>query len=475
MVETREGGEGLPTAHPSTFYTTLHHSTLHSTPLYSTVQRSTLPSTLLCIALHHSTLCYTTPHHATLHIHDSTPLLRTVHYCTPLYTTQLYTTPHRSTTRHHSTPLYVTLYANVHPSTPLYIALYTTLNLRTYDGFIGLLGSTLEREGVVCYGVAWRGVVVWSHFCHSSSQDLTSILALYEGAWNELSEKWYKNSSWPKVEVIAPFVNNDALFLVLYKEMYYRHVYSLNSGTLVTLEDRVESFQNYFNLFAYLIKTPPENIDISLPNQWIWDMIDEFIWQYNDYAKFRAKLANMRFQATKDPEVEKNIEFVAKQKDIWSSVYVIVTLNALVTKSDIKHLLDTEKRDGPSSAPSSSGAFFIKMLGYYSLIGLLRVHTLLGDYHTAIKCIDSIDFTKRVQLFSKVVACHITLFYYTGFVFMMLRRYADAVKFFTQLLTYINRIKNIHTRSYQYDDIIKKNEQVYPAFGSGGGLSSPVA
>eukprot|EP00997_Jenningsia_sp_PLL12_P006287 NODE_282_length_1968_cov_118.241793_g235_i0.p1 GENE.NODE_282_length_1968_cov_118.241793_g235_i0~~NODE_282_length_1968_cov_118.241793_g235_i0.p1 ORF type:complete len:470 (-),score=94.42 NODE_282_length_1968_cov_118.241793_g235_i0:154-1563(-) len=102
-----------------------------------------------------------------------------------------------------------------------------------------------------------------------------------------------------------------------------------------------------------------------------------------------------------------------------------------------------------------------RMMGYYSLIGLLRVNTLIGDYHTAIKSIDSIDFTRKVQIFSKVVACHITLYYYTGFVFMMLRRYSDAIKFFTQLLTYINRVKNIHARSYQYDDIAKKHEQVY--------------
>lgn len=292
------------------------------------------------------------------------------------------------------------------------------------------------------------------------SKDLSSILALYEGAWNDLSEKFYGSTPWPKVEVIAPFVDTDALFLVLYKEMYYRHVYSLNSGTMVTLEDRVESFQNYFNLFAYLIKTSSDKIDMCLPNQWIWDIIDEFIWQYNDYARFRAKLANLRQQAGRDEEVEKNVEFVAKQADIWSSVYVITTLNALVTKSDIQNILETEKRDGTTDQ-STGSMHFIKMIGYYSMIGLLRVHTLLGDYHTAIKCIDSIDFTKRVQLFSKVVSCHIALFYYTGFVFMMLRRYADAIKFFTQLMTYINRIKNIHARSYQYDDILKKNEQIY--------------
>ena len=45
---------------------------------------------------------------------------------------------------------------------------------------------------------------------------------------------------------------------------------------------------------------------------------------------------------------------------------------------------------------------------------MVLVHALLGDYYMAIKCIDCIDFTKRVQLFSKVVACHIALFYSWG-------------------------------------------------------------
>jgi len=263
------------------------------------------------------------------------------------------------------------------------------------------------------------------------------------------------------VEVIAPLVEVDQLFLVLYKEMYYRHLYSINGGINVTLTDRVESFQNYFNLFAYILKNKVEKIDLYLPYQWIWDIVDEFIWQYVDYARYKSKLARVRC-TMKESEVEENIEFVKNHSEIWSTIYVIQTLNSLVNKSDIEKILEAEKRTGAIEVLEASGStHFIRMLGYYAMIGLLRVHTLLGDYHGALRAIDSIDFTKRVQLYSKVVACHITLYYYSGFVFMMMRRYVDAIKFFTQLLTYINRIKNIHARSYQYDDIVKKNEQIY--------------
>ena len=37
-----------------------------------------------------------------------------------------------------------------------------------------------------------------------------------------------------------------------------------------------------------------------------------------------------------------------------------------------------------------------KMLGYFSLIGLLRLHSLLGDYYQAIKVLENIELNKQV-------------------------------------------------------------------------------
>ncbi len=36
------------------------------------------------------------------------------------------------------------------------------------------------------------------------------------------------------------------------------------------------------------------------------------------------------------------------------------------------------------------------MLGYFSIIGLLRVHCLLGDYTLALKMMDNIELNKKV-------------------------------------------------------------------------------
>lgn len=40
-----------------------------------------------------------------------------------------------------------------------------------------------------------------------------------------------------------------------------------------------------------------------------------------------------------------------------------------------------------------------KMLGYFSLVGLLRLHSLLGDYYQAIKVLENIELNKKVNPF----------------------------------------------------------------------------
>jgi hypothetical protein len=37
------------------------------------------------------------------------------------------------------------------------------------------------------------------------------------------------------------------------------------------------------------------------------------------------------------------------------------------------------------------------MLGYFSLVGLLRLHSLLGDYYQAIKVLENIELNKKVS------------------------------------------------------------------------------
>jgi translation initiation factor 3 subunit L len=50
--------------------------------------------------------------------------------------------------------------------------------------------------------------------------------------FNRLTEKFFQKVPWPEAEAIAPIVNNDAQFLILYRELYYRHIYARLTPTI---------------------------------------------------------------------------------------------------------------------------------------------------------------------------------------------------------------------------------------------------
>ena len=64
-------------------------------------------------------------------------------------------------------------------------------------------------------------------------------------------------------------------------------------------------------------------------------------------------------------------------------------------------------------------------------------------------------------LLTKITACHVTTFYHVGFAYMALGRYPDAIKIFVSVLIFFNRMKQYHTRSYQYGSIAKQCERMY--------------
>ena len=75
----------------------------------------------------------------------------------------------------------------------------------------------------------------------------------------------------------------------------------------------------------------------------------------------------------------------------------------------------------------------------------------------------------RQSPFTRVTACHVATYYYVGFCYIMLRRYPDAIRTFATILNFIMRMRQYHTRSYQYDQVglYKYLKQIipYPEFG----------
>jgi hypothetical protein len=67
--------------------------------------------------------------------------------------------------------------------------------------------------------------------------------------FNRLTEKFFQKVPWPEAETIAPIVNNDPHFLILYRELYYRHIYARLTPTI---EHRFGSYDVTLSLQTFL-------------------------------------------------------------------------------------------------------------------------------------------------------------------------------------------------------------------------------
>ncbi|KAK9767552.1 hypothetical protein K7432_002567 [Basidiobolus ranarum] len=273
--------------------------------------------------------------------------------------------------------------------------------------------------------------------------------SIYENTFNKLTDRFYAKEAWPEAEYIAPLVNDDQIFLTLYRELYYRHIYQRLQPTI---EHRFRSYENYCALFNYILNSDGP-VSLELPNQWLWDIIDEFIYQFQSFCNFRNRIKN---------KTEEEIYLLKENPQVWSCYSVLNVLYSLIQKSRITEQLLVSKNGGDmvEAAGDYGSRTLYKMLGYFSIVGLLRVHCLLGDYTMALKMMENIELSKKA-LFARVTACHVTTYYYVGFAYMMMRRYADAIKAFSHILVFITRIRQVHSKSYQFDQINKKGDQMY--------------
>lgn len=54
---------------------------------------------------------------------------------------------------------------------------------------------------------------------------------------------------------------------------------------------------------------------------------------------------------------------------------------------------------------------------------------------------------------TRITACHVTTYYHVGCAYMGLGRWTDAIRTFVSVLIFFLRMKQYHTRSYQYGSV----------------------
>lgn len=68
---------------------------------------------------------------------------------------------------------------------------------------------------------------------------------------------------------------------------------------------------------------------MELPNQWIWDIIDEFVWQFGSYSGWRSKV---------NDKTEEEIQVLAEQPHVSFTIYSLCTITDGETWTDLELL-----------------------------------------------------------------------------------------------------------------------------------------
>ena len=82
---------------------------------------------------------------------------------------------------------------------------------------------------------------------------------MYEISFPKLGDRYFKAGPWPSVDLISDLVDQDHVFCLLYKELYFRHLYARGAPGL---RARCESWDNYCELFGVILHG---NVNMVLP------------------------------------------------------------------------------------------------------------------------------------------------------------------------------------------------------------------
>eukprot|EP00297_Palpitomonas_bilix_P009204 CAMPEP_0113899942 /NCGR_PEP_ID=MMETSP0780_2-20120614/20367_1 /TAXON_ID=652834 /ORGANISM="Palpitomonas bilix" /LENGTH=522 /DNA_ID=CAMNT_0000892277 /DNA_START=93 /DNA_END=1661 /DNA_ORIENTATION=- /assembly_acc=CAM_ASM_000599 len=287
-----------------------------------------------------------------------------------------------------------------------------------------------------------------------ADQNIGDIQRLYVKEFVELSESVFSDQPWPSVAEISHLVNDDNIFILFYNEMYFRHLFTLEKHH--DLKARFEAWNNYCDLFQMLLSAE-SGFNLILPPEWIWDMIDGFVTQFQEFCTYRTNVKALR---------EDEIKVLRNNPAVFATKNVLNYLHALINKSDVKEYMTVEKSlfEGRISAEDipakARNLDFMKFLGYYATICILRVHTITGDFYSALRAIELVDLNRK-GLYSQVPACHSCLSYHAGFCYLMTRRYGDATRIFNSLFYHLSKLKTPISSAVHFDYVSEVMEKIY--------------
>lgn len=225
--------------------------------------------------------------------------------------------------------------------------------------------------------------------------------------------------------------------------MTHRHFHSV---TRPTVSARIEGWNVYKELFDEILLDADEKSQARpaaffvLP-EWCFDILHEFVYQFQGYCQFRSSVAASAAKhgippggtpTAKTPHhLMENMTILSQNKDAWAVDQVFYYLQRLAAIGKT------------AKAPA------YQYLGIFSSICLSRLECLLGDYMGCLSSVASLDMNAVVdngetlqtiqEVIHGVLAARVSWAYHAGVAFLMLRRYKDGSRILGDVCSYMQR------------------------------------
>ena len=297
--------------------------------------------------------------------------------------------------------------------------------------------------------------------------------ALYRDTFADLTKKYFDKTPWPSAKAVSSECGDDPLFLALYTELTARHLHSLGRPSV---SDRIAGWHVYTRLFDALLaevegddpSPAPGGDGLYLLPDWAFDILHEFVYQFQGFCQFRTKTYAVAARAQTageggkgpSPAVMENLAVLSENRQAWAVEKVLGYLHRLVRAGtgSADQIAATAARGGPA----------YRTLGLFASVALSRLECLLGDYTSSLLALspvfdptapkiqvssDSGELRTAEEVVQGVVPARISLSYHAGVSYLLLRRYRDAASTLGAIATFMQRgFKTGQLRSSPHSD-----------------------
>ncbi|KAI0988816.1 hypothetical protein GJ496_002849 [Pomphorhynchus laevis] len=218
---------------------------------------------------------------------------------------------------------------------------------------------------------------------------------------------WFDESGLERLKIKF----QDQIASCLYFQMYYHYYFESHPANADVCIWAITNMGDLFNAFNR------SNFYADISTSWLWSIIDDFVSLFEALHQFQ----NL-------PDIYSDIAKTAKP------MLLLNPLNELMMSSKVLKAIESKSLTNEvTSSP------FIRALGYYSIVGLIRYHTFDGDYTQALNLIDQVSLSIQDQkLYSgNVIPCILVTNFYAAFCLLMSRRYMQCINVLSDALHFI--------------------------------------